>query len=70
VGRFLASRGPGMHHVAYEVDDLPGLLARLQAGGVELVDPQPRRGLCGLEVAFLHPSAAHGVLFELVSDGR
>ena len=69
VGRFLASRGPGMHHVAYAVDDLRSALARLEADGVELVDREPRRGLCGLEVAFLHPSAAHGVLCELVSDG-
>lgn len=69
VGRFLASRGPGLHHVAYAVDDLPGTLRRLEAQGVELVDREPRPGLGGLPVAFLHPSAAHGVLCELVGRG-
>jgi methylmalonyl-CoA epimerase len=69
VGRFLAKRGPGMHHVAYEVDDLEEQLARLDAEGVELIDPSPRRGLYGMQVAFLDPSAADGVLAELVSDG-
>jgi methylmalonyl-CoA epimerase len=69
VGRFLARRGPGMHHVAYEVDDLEEQLARLGAEGVELIDRSPRRGLYGMQVAFLDPSAADGVLAELVSDG-
>jgi methylmalonyl-CoA/ethylmalonyl-CoA epimerase len=69
VGKFLASRGPGMHHVAYEVDDLPAELGRLARQGAELIDDQPRRGLYGLQVAFVHPSAAHGVLSELVSSG-
>jgi methylmalonyl-CoA/ethylmalonyl-CoA epimerase len=69
VGRFLAKRGPGMHHVAYEVDDLPATLADLAEGGAELIDEQPRRGLFGLEVAFVHPDSVHGVLSEVVSDG-
>jgi methylmalonyl-CoA/ethylmalonyl-CoA epimerase len=69
VGRFLARRGPGMHHVAYEVDDLTAELARLDADGVELVDTQPRAGLYGLQVAFVHPGSVHGVLSELVSSG-
>jgi methylmalonyl-CoA epimerase len=69
VGRFLARRGPGMHHVAYEVDDLEQQLARLDAEGVELIDRSPRRGLYGMQVAFLDPSAVDGVLAELVSDG-
>jgi len=68
VGRFLAKRGPGMHHVAYAVEDLPASLAELERDGAELIDLQPRRGLFGLEVAFVHPDAAHGVLAELVSD--
>jgi len=68
VGRFLAKRGPGMHHVAYAVADLPASLAELERQGAELIDVQPRRGLFGLEVAFVHPDAAHGVLAELVSD--
>jgi methylmalonyl-CoA/ethylmalonyl-CoA epimerase len=57
-----------MHHVAYSVADLPASLAELERQGAELIDPQPRRGLFGLEVAFVHPDAAHGVLAELVSD--
>jgi methylmalonyl-CoA/ethylmalonyl-CoA epimerase len=69
VGKFLAKRGPGMHHVAFEVDDLPGELSRLSASGAELIDEEPREGLFGLEVAFLHPDAAHGVLSELVARG-
>jgi methylmalonyl-CoA/ethylmalonyl-CoA epimerase len=67
VGRFLAKRGPGMHHVAYEVDDLPAELARLEGEGAELIDRAPRQGLFGMQVAFVHPDAAHGVLAELVS---
>ena len=67
VGRFLARRGPGMHHVAYEVDDLRAELARLDGEGVELVDREPRPGLYGLQVAFIHPDAVHGVLTELVT---
>jgi methylmalonyl-CoA/ethylmalonyl-CoA epimerase len=69
VGRFLAKRGPGMHHVAYEVDNVGAELERLAAQGAELVDERPRQGLFGLEVAFLHPDAAHGVLSELVASG-
>jgi methylmalonyl-CoA epimerase len=69
VGRFLAKRGPGMHHVAYEVDDVRAELAELADRGAELVDAEPRRGLFGLEVAFLHPDAVHGVLSELVAGG-
>src|SRR5918912_4127832 len=54
VGKFLAKRGPGMHHVAYEVPDVQSALDELAGEGVELVDEQPRQGLFGLEVAFLH----------------
>jgi methylmalonyl-CoA/ethylmalonyl-CoA epimerase len=67
VGKFLAKRGPGMHHVAYEVDDIRASLANLEAAGAELIDAEPRRGLFGLEVAFVHPDAVHGVLSEVVS---
>ena len=69
VGRFLAKRGPGMHHVAYEVGDLRRELAHLADEGAELIDEEPRPGLFGLQVAFVHPDAAHGVLSELVADG-
>ena len=68
VGKFLTKRGPGMHHVAYEVEDVRAALVELAAEGVELVDEEPRRGLFGLQVAFLHPDAVHGVLAELVTD--
>ena len=68
VGKFLAKRGPGMHHVAFEVADLASELARLQAEGAQLIDETPRRGLFGLQVAFVHPEATGGVLAELVSD--
>lgn len=67
VGRFLASRGPGMHHVAYEVADLRAALATLADAGAELIDPEPRPGLFGLEVAFVHPDSVHGVLAEVVA---
>ncbi len=68
VGKFLAKRGPGMHHVAYEVDDIRASLVDLAAAGADLIDPEPRRGLFGLEVAFVHPDAVHGVLSEVVSS--
>ena len=69
VGKFLANRGPGMHHVAYEVDDLRETLAYLARSGAELIDDEPRQGLFGLEVAFVHPHAVHGVLSEVVASG-
>jgi methylmalonyl-CoA/ethylmalonyl-CoA epimerase len=68
VGRFLAKRGPGMHHVAFEVDDVGAELVRLRAEGAQLIDAAPRRGLFGLQVAFVHPEATGGVLAEFVSD--
>lgn len=69
VGRFLAKRGPGMHHVAYEVADVRAALASLDSEGAELIDAEPREGLFGLEVAFIHPDSVHGVLSEVVSTG-
>jgi methylmalonyl-CoA epimerase len=69
VGRFLAKRGPGLHHVAYEVEDVGAALRDLAAAGAQLIDERPRRGLFGLEVAFVHPDAVHGVLSEVVSHG-
>ena len=69
VGRFLANRGPGMHHVAYEVEDVGAALDELSAEGAELIDDRPRQGLFGLEIAFVHPDAVHGVLAEIVSVG-
>ncbi|MGH2933337.1 MAG: methylmalonyl-CoA epimerase [Gaiellaceae bacterium] len=69
VGKFIAKRGPGMHHVAYEVDDIRAALGELEAAGAELIDAEPRRGMFGLEVAFVHPDSVHGVLTEVVSRG-
>ena len=69
VGKFLAKRGPGMHHLAYEVDDVASALAELAEQGAELIDVAPREGLFGLEVAFVHPESVHGILSEVVSRG-
>jgi methylmalonyl-CoA/ethylmalonyl-CoA epimerase len=69
VGWFIADRGPGMHHLAYEVDDVTSALADLAEQGAELIDGAPRKGLFGLEVAFVHPESVHGVLSEVVSGG-
>jgi methylmalonyl-CoA epimerase len=68
VGKFLAKRGPGVHHVAFETTDVAGELARLRADGAELVDEKPRRGMFGLQVAFVHPEATGGVLAEFVGN--
>ena len=70
VGRFLAKRGPGVHHIAYEVADVGAALADLAGAGVELIDTVPRVGLFGLQVAFVHPDAVHGVLTEVTSVAR
>jgi methylmalonyl-CoA/ethylmalonyl-CoA epimerase len=63
--RFLDKRGPGLHHICFEVDDLPAALASLKSAGVPLIDETPRKGARGHWVAFLHPAATGGVLFEL-----
>jgi methylmalonyl-CoA/ethylmalonyl-CoA epimerase len=69
VGRFLAKRGPGMHHVAYEVADVGEAVTRLTEAGAEMIDSHPREGLFGLQVAFVHPDSVHGVLAEVVARG-
>jgi methylmalonyl-CoA epimerase len=69
VGRFLARRGPGMHHIALATDDLRATLDELESSGAQLIDRTPRRGLFGLEVAFVHPDSVHGVLTEVVASG-
>ena len=66
VGRFLASRGPGMHHVGIAVDDVAAAVGELAAQGVEVIDPEPRPGLGGHLVSFVHPHSLHGVLAEVV----
>ena len=66
VGRFLATRGPGMHHVAYQVADVAAALRSLVADGAEPIDEEPRPGLGGHEVSFIHPESVHGVLVEVI----
>jgi methylmalonyl-CoA/ethylmalonyl-CoA epimerase len=66
VGKFLARRGPGLHHVAYAVDDIESALRQAKAAGVELIDAEPRIGMHGTRIAFLHPKSVGGVLTELV----
>ena len=66
VGRFLARRGPGLHHVAYRVESVQDTLDTLRAAGVRLIDEHPRTGIRGSLVAFLHPSSTGGVLTEIV----
>jgi methylmalonyl-CoA/ethylmalonyl-CoA epimerase len=66
VGKFVARRGEGIHHIAYEVDDLEGALQELRSKGVKLIDETPRRGGRGHMVAFVHPRNNHGVLVELI----
>ncbi len=65
IARFLDKNGPGLHHVAYRVDDLPATLATLKAAGVRLVDEVPRPGAHGMSIAFIHPKSSGGVLTEL-----
>jgi methylmalonyl-CoA epimerase len=67
VGRFLAKRGPGMHHVAYEVADVSAAVRSLVSQGVEVIDSEPREGLGGHQVSFVHPDSVHGVLVEVIS---
>lgn len=66
VARFLERRGPGLHHLAYAVEDLAAALERLRRAGIRLIDEQPRAGAHGRRVAFLHPASTGGVLIELV----
>ena len=70
VGKFLAQRGPGMHHVAYRVASVETALERCRAAGLRLIDEVPRSGICGSRVAFLHPRATGGVLTEIVEPSK
>lgn len=70
VSRFLAKRGGGLHHLAYRVESVELALRRLKAAGLRLIDEAPRPGAHGTRIAFLHPSAANGVLTELVEDSH
>ena len=64
--RFLEKRGPGMHHICLQVDDIVGMLAQLKEKGVLLINEEPKLGAGGRKYAFIHPKSAHGVLIELV----
>ena len=66
VGKFLAHRGPGLHHVAYRVDDVEQTLSALAEAGMQLIDERPRTGIRGSRVAFVHPASTGGVLTEIV----
>jgi methylmalonyl-CoA/ethylmalonyl-CoA epimerase len=66
VGRFLARRGPGLHHIAYRVDDIDNALSALSQAGMRLIDERPRVGIRGSRVAFVHPASTGGVLTEIV----
>lgn len=68
VGRFLNKRGPGLHHIAYRVENLVKVLLELKEDGIQLIDEKPRRGAQGTKIAFLHPSSTGGVLTELVEE--
>ncbi|HVL94478.1 MAG TPA: methylmalonyl-CoA epimerase [Solirubrobacteraceae bacterium] len=70
VGRFLAKRGPGLHHVAYQVSDIEATLASLRDAGLRLIDETPRTGIRSSSVAFLHPASTGGVLTEIVQPAE
>jgi methylmalonyl-CoA/ethylmalonyl-CoA epimerase len=65
IAKYLAKRGPGMHHICLEVDDIQGMLSQLQAQGVRLINEEPRTGAGGKKYAFIHPESTSGVLVEL-----
>jgi methylmalonyl-CoA/ethylmalonyl-CoA epimerase len=70
VGKYLERQGPGLHHVAYAVDDIDGVLGKLKEAGIELIDSEPRIGIRDSRVAFVHPKSTGGVLTELVEPSE
>jgi methylmalonyl-CoA epimerase len=70
IGKFVAKRGEGLHHIAVQVDDIEASLAQLKAAGVRLIDEAPRKGAHNTRVAFIHPAGTHGVLLELVEHAK
>jgi methylmalonyl-CoA/ethylmalonyl-CoA epimerase len=70
IGKFMAKRGPGIHHVCFEVDDIDAAVAQLLAKGVRMIDGKPRNGAHGCRVAFIHPAETGGVLMELSQSPR
>ncbi len=65
LARYLEKRGPGMHHICLQVDDIAGMLARLKERGIQLINETPRQGVGGKQYAFIHPKSANGVMVEL-----
>jgi methylmalonyl-CoA/ethylmalonyl-CoA epimerase len=70
IGRYLERKGPGLHHVAYAVDDIEGVLGSLKEAGIELIDSEPRAGIRDSRVAFVHPRSTGGVLTEIVEPSE
>jgi methylmalonyl-CoA/ethylmalonyl-CoA epimerase len=70
IGRYLERKGPGLHHVAYAVDDIEGVLGKLKESGIELIDSEPRIGIRRSRVAFVHPRSTDGVLTEIVEPAE
>lgn len=70
VAKFLEKNGPGTHHVAYEVADIEGAIARLTAGGTKMIDQTPRKGAHGAQIAFIHPKSSGGVLTEICQNSK
>ena len=70
VGKYLERKGPGLHHVAYAVDDIEAVLGRLKEAGIEMIDSEPRIGIRGSRVAFVHPRSTGGVLTEIVQPAE
>jgi methylmalonyl-CoA epimerase len=68
VGKFIAKRGPGLHHIGYRVDDIVAAITQFKSAGARLIDESPRRGSRNTKIAFVHPSAMGGVLVELVQE--
>ena len=70
IGKYLDNKGPGLHHVAYAVDDIEGVLGKLKEAGIELIDSEPRVGIRQSRVAFVHPRSTGGVLTEIVEPAK
>jgi methylmalonyl-CoA/ethylmalonyl-CoA epimerase len=70
IDKFIEKRGEGIHHIAFEVEDLPGALKEIEGKGIQLIDGEPHEGAEGLDVAFLHPKSSHGVLIELCEKNQ
>jgi methylmalonyl-CoA/ethylmalonyl-CoA epimerase len=70
IKRFLEKNGEGIHHIAFEVDDIHQAVAELKEKGIRLIDETPRSGAHGMSIAFMHPKATHGILMELVQPAE